>query len=370
VGTTIFLFSDILGSTALWQKYPAAMPGALARHHTLVGDAIQENGGYIFQIVGDAFCAAFSTATAALAAAWAGQRALLAEQWLNIEPLRARMGIHAGPAEVNEADLRAGQYTSSLTLSRAARLMASAHGGQVLVSAAVEALASDFLPPGLGLRELGTHRLRDMVSPERIYQLIASDLPADFPPIRATDAPLTNLPTHPTTLIGREAELSAVLASLRSEEVRLLTLTGPGGIGKTRLALQAATKLLDHFADGFCFVDLAPIRDSASVLDAIARTVGVKEGSDRPLLEELKGQLQSKKMLLLLDNFEQVTEAAPRVVELLRESSQLKLLVTSREALHTSGEYVFPMPPLAFPKVDLKHPSMEQVTCSLSVPGQ
>ena len=176
----------------------AAVPAAHARGPgpppRLLENAIRENGGYVFQIVGDAFCAAFATATAALAAAADAQRALLAENWQDIEPLQARMGVHAGPAEVNEADLRAGQYASSLTLSRAARLMAAAHGGQVLVSAAVEALASDYLPAGLGLRDLGVHRLKDVVLPERIYQLTAPDLPDRLSPrsTRPTPRPPTS----------------------------------------------------------------------------------------------------------------------------------------------------------------------------------
>ncbi len=228
-GTTIFLFTDIQGSTALWQQYPAAMPAALARHRSLLENAIQDNGGYIFQIVGDA------SARPSLRQLPPWRRQLprsgrcLPRSGRTSSRLLARMGIHAGPAEVNEADLRAGQYASSLTLSRAARLMAAAHGGQVLVSAAVEALARDFLPPGLGLRDLGVHHLKDMASPERIYQLTAPDLPADFPPLRAADGPPPpNLPAQPTALIGREAELGEIVARLRSDDVRLLTLTGPG----------------------------------------------------------------------------------------------------------------------------------------------
>ncbi len=362
VGTTIFLFTDIQSSTSLWQHYRNSMPAALARHRTLLETAIRENGGYVFQIVGDALCAAFTTAGAALAAAAAGQRALLAEKWQDIEPLQARMGIHAGPAEVDEADLLAGQYASSLTLSRAARLMGAAHGGQVLVSAAVEALARDYLPPGVGLRDLGIHRLRDVVLPERIFQLTAPGLPDVFPPIHAAVVAPINLPAQPTPLIGRRAELSEITARLRSDEARLLTLTGPGGIGKTRLALQAAEALVDAFGDGIYFVDLAPVRDPASVLVAIARAVGLKETSEQPLLDDLKNQLRDKRMLLLLDNFEQVISGAPRVAELLRDSRQLRVLVTSREALRVSGEHVFPIPPLGLPAAGLAHPSLEQLT--------
>ncbi|HLA99049.1 MAG TPA: AAA family ATPase, partial [Anaerolineales bacterium] len=220
----------------------------------------------------------------------------------------------------------------------------------------------DQLPVGASLRDLGEHRLKDLVHSEHVYQLIHPDLPADFPPLKSLNIFPNNLPVQLTSFIGRQAEVKAVKDLLMRENVPLVTLTGPGGTGKTRLALQAATDLIDRFEDGVFFVDLASIGEPESVLAAIARAVGLRETSDRPLLDELKGHLRAQMMLLLLDNFEQVTAAASKMVELLRDCPQLKLLVTSREALHVRGEHVFLVPPLALPKADLKQLSIEQLT--------
>ncbi|MGB7794628.1 MAG: AAA family ATPase [Terrimicrobiaceae bacterium] len=220
----------------------------------------------------------------------------------------------------------------------------------------------DQLPVGASLCDLGEHRLKDLVRSERVYQLIHPDLPADFPPLKSLNAFPNNLPVQLTSFIGRQAEVKAGKDLLMRENVRLVTLTGPGGTGKTRLALQAAADLIDRFEDGVFFVDLAPIREPESVLAAIARTVGLRETSDRPLLDKLNEELRDRMMLLLLDNFEQVTAAAPQVGELLRDCRQLKLLVTSREVLRVRGEHVFPVPRLALPKADLKQPSIEQLT--------
>ena len=220
----------------------------------------------------------------------------------------------------------------------------------------------DQLPVGASLCDLGEHRLKDLVRSERVYQLIHPDLPADFPPLKSLNAFRNNLPVQLTSFIGRQAEVKAGKDLLMRENVRLVTLTGPGGTGKTRLALQAAADLIDRFEDGVFFVDLAPIREPESVLAAIARTVGLRETSDRPLLDKLKEELRDRMMLLLLDNFEQVTAAAPQVGELLRDCRQLKLLVTSREVPRVRGEHVFPLPPLGLPRADLKQPSIEQLT--------
>jgi predicted ATPase len=208
---------------------------------------------------------------------------------------------------------------------------------------------------------MGEHRLKGLVNPERLWQLVAPDLPSDFPPLLSFNSVPNNLPAQPTALIGREVETAEIIKRLSSADVRLLTLTGPGGIGKTRMALQAAADLIEQFSDGVYFVDLAFIKDPESVPGAIAQTLGLKETSDQPV-DEIKRQLHDKSMLLLLDNFEQVMSAAPKVVELLRDCPNLKFLVTSREALHLRGEYVYPVPPLALPSIDLKKPAPEQLT--------
>jgi predicted ATPase len=272
------------------------------------------------------------------------------------------MGIHTGAAQAGALKDLAGGYDGYLTLTRVQRVMSAAHGGQILLSSASAELVRGQLPNDVTLRDMGEHRLKGLVNPEHLWQLDVPDLLSEFPPLRSFNAIHNNLPAQPTAFIGREAELGEILKRLNSEGVHLLTLTGPGGIGKTRMALQAAAELIERFEDGIYFVDLAPIRDPESVPTAIAQTLGLRETSDRALLDELKGQLRAKKMLLLLDNFEQVTGAASKVVDLLRDCPQLKLLVTSREALHVRGEYVFPIPPLSLPKVDLKPPIIEQLT--------
>jgi predicted ATPase/class 3 adenylate cyclase len=361
-GTVTFLFTDIEGSTQLFQKHPEAMKSALARHHAILRQAIESHDGYIAQISGDSFIAAFHTAPDALAAALTAQRNLSAEPWIETGPICVRMGLHVGTPEVRVEDVMAGQYSDYTTLARTHRIMSTGHGGQILLSLAVTELIRERLPADVTLRDMGQHRLKGLTQPEHLFQVVAPDLPADFPPITSLTAFPNKLPIHPTPFIGRQAEMKTVKDLLVRENVHLVTLTGPGGTGKTRLALQAVADLIDHFEDGVYFVDLAPIHDPGSVLAAIARTVGLREMSDRPLIDELKEQLRAKKLLLLLDNFEQVMAAGPKVVELLRDCSKLKLLMTSREALHMRGEYVFPVPPLALPRGDLKQPSIEQLT--------
>ncbi len=266
-----------------------------------------------------------------------------------------RMGIHTGAAQIGDQDDRSGGYRGYLTLARVQRVMSSAHGGQVLLSSASAELARGQLPEGVALLDMGECRLKGVMNPEHLWQIFASDLRFEFPPVLSLNAIPNNLPLQPTAFIGREAELSEIVKRLSTDGVRLLTLTGPGGIGKTRMALQAAAELIEKFQDGVYIVDLAPIIDLEQVPTVIARTLGLRETSGRPLLDDLKVQLHEKKMLLLLDNFEQVTSAATKVVDLLRDCPKLKLLVTSREALRVRGEYVFPVPPLELPKIDLNH---------------
>jgi predicted ATPase/class 3 adenylate cyclase len=346
--TLTFLFADLESSTRLWEQFPQAMKPALERHDALLSAAVEGSNGRVVKTTGDGLTAVFNSALDGVAACLKAQRGLGNEPWGETGPLRVRMALHAG-----EAQPRGGDYYGP-AVNRAARLMSVAHGGQVLLSAAAANLVVDQLPEGTALRDLGEHRLKDLERPEHIFQLLIPGLATDFPPLLSLDRRPNNLPAQPTPLIGRQAELAEIVKRLSSGEVRLLTLTGPGGMGKTRTALQAAAELIDQFEDGVYFVDLAPIRDPQSVPTAIAQTLGLRDTSDRPVLDQLKAELSQKTLLLLLDNFEQVTAAANIVAELLRESPRLKILVTSRESLRVRGEYILPLSPLALPDAPLQ----------------
>jgi len=269
--------------------------------------------------------------------------------------LKVRMALHMGAAEERDGD-----YFGP-PLNRVARLLFAAHGGQVLLSAATHEMVRDQLPAGMNLAELGEHRLKDLFRPERVYQLVSPDLPSEFPPLRTLEAYRNNLPLQPTPLVGREKEVAEVRDLLRGDETRLLTLTGPGGIGKTRVALQAAADLLDEFPDGTFFAQLATLTEAELFLPAVAETLGVRETGEIPIDKSLKEYLSERRMLLLLDNFEQVLGAAPEVTEVLAGAPGMKVLATSRTSLRLYGEHVFPVPPLRMP--DLKSPPpLERLT--------
>jgi predicted ATPase/class 3 adenylate cyclase len=344
-GTVTFLFTDIEGSTRLWEQHPAAMKQALARHDEMLRQAIEGRGGYVFKTVGDSFCAAFAAAPDALEAALEAQRALQAEAWPGgIAGINVRMALHTGTAEPREDD-----YFGP-PLNRVARLEAAAHGGQVLLSLATQELVRDSLPRGASLRDLGAHRLKDLFRPERVFQLVVPGLREDFPPLRTLDMRRTNLSAQPTPFIGRERELVEVVNLFRRDDVRLVTLTGPGGTGKTRLSLQAAADLIEEYEDGVFFVDLSALRDPALVVQTTATTLGVKPAEGTPIEESLTAFLADRHVLLVLDNFEQVVEAAKDIGSLLADAPHLKVMVSSRHILNLYGEHEYAVPPLGLPE--------------------
>jgi predicted ATPase/class 3 adenylate cyclase len=346
-GTVTFLFTDIEGSTTRWEHHPEAMRAALASHDALLRAVMTAHGGFVFKVVGDAVYAAFAVAADAVSAAIAAQRAVAAEQWGEVGPLRVRMALHTGVAQSRDGD-----YFGP-TLNRVARVLSTGYGGQVLLSAVTFELVRDALPPGVSVKDLGEHALKDLLRPEHVFQLTSPDLQSDFPALKSLSRHPHNLPMQPTPFIGREREVATVCALLRRPEVRLLTLTGPGGMGKTRLGLQVAAELADQFADGVFLVPLAPISDPDLVASAIIQTLGISDLSGQSPLMLLKAVLKDKQQLLLVDNFEQVITAAVLMAELLAVCSELTILVTSRVVLHLQAEHEFAVPPLSLP--NLKH---------------
>ena len=343
-GTVTFLFTDLEDSSRLWERYPEAMSLALASHDEILRSVIEANNGSVVKPAGDGVHAAFWSATDALWAALEAQRALMREEWAEqIGPLQVRMALHTGATEEREGD-----YYGP-PVNRAARLLSAAHGGQVLLSLATQELVRDTLPAGASLEDLGERRLKDLFRLERIYQLKTPDLPSQFPPLRTLEGRANNLPMQPTPLVGREREIEEIVEQLRSDQVRLLTLTGPGGTGKTRLALQAGADLLEEFEDGVFFVALAAITDPALVAPTVVRTLGLTERGAQPPEELLTGYLRDGQTLLLFDNFEQILDSAPLLDELLYTAPNLKILVTSRTPLSLYGEHEFPVPPLSLP---------------------
>jgi predicted ATPase/class 3 adenylate cyclase len=343
-GTVTFLFTDIQGSTRLWDDQPEAMRLNLARHDALLRRAIQAHGGSVFKTVGDAFCAAFARATDAIVAAVDAQQSLDAEPWQASGPLRVRMAIHSGAAEERDGD-----YFGP-PLNRVARLLAAGHGGQTLLSLAAAELARDDLPEDVSLRDLGQHRLKDLQRPEQVYQLLHAGLPEGFPPLRTLDRHPHNLPVQLTTFIGREREIAEVQRLL--DGTRLLTVTGTGGCGKTRLALQTGANRLEEHPDGVWWVELAPLTEPELVPQAVADAVGLREEPGRPLLASLTEYLKPRSLLLVLDNCEHLVHACADLVDrLLRSCPELHLLATSREPLGVAGETTWRAPSFELPSL-------------------
>ncbi len=345
--TATFLFSDIQGSTRLEQAIGTTRYGELRqRQRAIVRAAVAAHDGVEQGTEGDSFFVVFPSARQGLAAAVAAQRGLVAEPWPVDAPIRVRMGLNTGEAQL------AGESLVGLDINRAARIASVANGGQIVASDATRVLAGASLPDGVTLRDLGSHRLRDLGQPERLFQVDAEGLPRDFPPLRSLDAHPNNLPTQLTTFVGRDRELAEAIGLLGS--TRLLTLTGPGGTGKTRLSLQVAAATAEDYPDGIWFIALDAVRDPDMVAPAIARTLGLADDAVRATVDAVVDRIGEERVLLVLDNFEQVVEAGPTIAELLRRCPNLSALVTSRVALRISGEQEYPVPGLPTPP-DTRH---------------
>lgn len=342
-GTITFLFSDIEGSTKKWEKQPEAMRVALAEHDRLLREVFASCAGYVFKTVGDAFCVAFDTAQDALAGALESQRALRNTDWGEIGEIKVRMALHTGAAEHRDSD-----YFGQ-TLNRVARILSTVHGGQVLISLSTQELLRDHLPPGVQLRHMGEHRLKDLARPEHLYQIIAPELPSEFAGIRSLESVANNLPIQLTNFIGREREMAEVTRLLGS--TRLLTLSGMGGTGKTRLSLQVAAEVLDTYPDGVWFVEFATIDDASLVPETVAAALSLRQEPGQSLTTTLTQFLRERHILLILDNCEHVVAACARLAEqLLRACPRLHILASSREPMGIAGETAWPVPPLSLPE--------------------
>ncbi len=339
-GTVTFLFTDIEGSTRMIQELGDRYPPLLARHREILNSAVVAEGGMVFGTEGDAVFAAFPDAASAVRAATTSQRGLASEPWLDGRHLRVRMGIHTGEVSL------VGQDYVGLALHQVARIAAAGNGGQVLISDTTRSLAGRALVDGISLTDLGLHRLKDLALPEHLYQVDDAQRPDTFPAIRTLSARPNNLPVQLTSFIGRNelAEASRLL-----ETTHLLTLTGPGGTGKTRLALQLGADAMEGFPDGVFFTPLEAITDPDLVPSAITASIPALQAGTTPPRERLMAWVRDHKALLLLDNFEQVVDAAPLVSQLLREGPELRVVVTSRVPLHAYGEQEFPVPALPMP---------------------
>jgi predicted ATPase/class 3 adenylate cyclase len=352
-GEVTFLFTDIEGSTKLAQEFPDTLQAALKVHHKILHEAIESNKGFVFEIIGDAFCAAFENTNDAVKASHDAQLKLNSEKWEEAR-IKVRMGIHSGNVEWNGK-----RYTGYITLARTQRVMSAAYGGQILISEDTYQL-TEKEDIDVSYRDLGDRRLKDLIQPVKIYQLISKGLPSDFPPLKTLDARPNNLPVQLTSFIGREKEIKKVKELLNN--IHLLTLTGPGGAGKTRLALQVGADVIDDFANGVWFVELAQIVDSVLLPQEILRELGIKEEPKKTLEETLTGYLKDKEILIILDNCEHLIEACAMLTEkLLTKCPKLKIIATSREALKCTGEQTHSILSLKTPNLK-KEISLVQLT--------
>lgn len=341
-GTVTFLFTDIEGSTKLAREHPDMWESLRERHHAILQSAMDAHNGYVFQIIGDAFCVAFHTARDGLNAAINAQRQLQNENW-GETPIKVRMGIHTGEAEKREND-----YRGYLTLARVQRVMSAAYGGQALLSNATVELIRGQLPDGVTLRDMKENRFKGWTTPEHLWQVVAVDLQQNFPPLSTLNSTPNNLPIQVTSFIGREYEIAELKQTFT--KTRLITLTGSGGTGKTRLTLQVATEILDRFKDGVWFIELAPITDPILVPNTVANILGVRAEPGRPLMTTLMDWFSDRELLIILDNCEHLLDACARFIDaVLRGSHETRILASSREALGIAGETAYRVPSLPTP---------------------
>jgi predicted ATPase/class 3 adenylate cyclase len=358
-GTITFLLTDIEGSTELWEQNPESMRSVLIRHDAIFDTAVDGHSGVHVRPrgEGDSRFAVFQDAVNAVSAAVEIQGNMASEAWEMPAPLRVRIGLHTGVA-----DLRMGDYYGS-AVNRSARLRGLGHGGQTLLSLTTKELVQDNLPEGATIEDLGFHNLKGLTRPENVFQVLITGLSQEFPPLKSLENLPNNLPAQTTQFIGRDEEMAEILAIFNDHNVRLITLTGPGGTGKTRLSQEAAAEMLDDYPDGIYFIPLAPISDPDLVPSTIARTIGVREGGGLPPLDNLKSYLKDQQMLLILDNFEQVMDATLVASELLIAAPSLKLIVTSRIPLRVRGEQEYPVSPLDVPSAEMEIEDVSEIEC-------
>jgi predicted ATPase/class 3 adenylate cyclase len=349
-GTVTFLFTDIEGSTPLWESQPELMEAALQIHNDILFKVIEEHEGRVFKMVGDEFQAAFATAPQALKAAVEIQLGLQNANWNPLGPLKVRMGLHTGEAHLDDIG---DEYAVSHTKNRVGRIRSAAHGGQILLSQESADLCDTTLPEGMHLKPLGEFRMKGMSRREALFQVVVPGLAELFPPPATLTEPKHNLPRQLTPFVGREREVEQIKALMKSSS--LVTLTGSGGVGKTRLSLRVAEDLVDDFADGVCFIELAALTEPKLVVQTVALALGVREETGRPFQEALESFLKTRQVLLVLDNCEHLIEACARLTDhLVRQCPLVRLLGSSREALGVTGERVYHVPSLAMPNTQEK----------------
>jgi predicted ATPase/class 3 adenylate cyclase len=338
-GTVSFLFTDIEGSTKLSQQHPESMPALLARHYEILDQAVAAHNGFTFENVGDSYAVAFHNARDALEAALEIQRALHRETW-SPAPIKVRMGIHSGTAQVEIATEQP-RYSGYTTLATSQRVMSAGHGGQILLSQTAVDLVTDKLPVGIQLKDMGERRLKDVLQSVHMYQLVASDLPSDFPPLNTMEVVNHNLPTQLTTFLGREAELDSLNVLLSDSNNRLITIVAPGGMGKTRLSLEAARRMIPSFRQGIYFVALDRITSAELIVQAVAEVLPISLSSNEDPKSRILDYLHDKKILFVMDNFEHVLDGATFVQDILTAAPQVQILASSRLKLNLTGETVF-----------------------------